>query len=52
MNGKKLFIDHRINSIQNYIAPATRNRYDMIDVNVYQAKHLPYQDGPPRFRFG
>ena len=36
MNGKKLFIDHRINSIQNYIAPATRNRYDMIDVNVYQ----------------
>lgn len=36
MNGKKLFIDHRINSIQNYIAPATRHRYDMIDVNVYQ----------------
>ena len=36
VNGKKLFIDHRINSIQNYIAPATRNRYDMIDVNVYQ----------------
>ncbi|WP_302484862.1 adenosylmethionine decarboxylase [uncultured Megasphaera sp.] len=36
VNGKKLFIDHRINSIQNYIAPAMRNRYDMIDVNVYQ----------------
>ncbi len=36
VNGKKLFIDHRINSIQNYIAQATRNRYDMIDVNVYQ----------------
>ena len=36
VNGKKLFIDHRINSIHNYIAPATRNRYDMIDVNVYQ----------------
>ncbi len=36
VNGKKLFIDHRINSIQNYISQATRNRYDMIDVNVYQ----------------
>ena len=34
--GKKLFIDHRINSIQNYISRDTRNRYDMIDVNVYQ----------------
>jgi S-adenosylmethionine decarboxylase len=36
ITGKKLFIDHRINSIQNYIAPRTRNRYDMVDVNVYQ----------------
>ena len=36
MAGKKLFIDHRINSIQNYIASRTRNRYDMVDVNVYQ----------------
>lgn len=36
VNGKKIFIDHRINSIQNYIAPAIRHRYDMIDVNVYQ----------------
>ena len=36
VNGKKLFIDHRINSIQNYISQATRNRYDMFDVNVYQ----------------
>lgn len=36
VNGKKIFIDHRINSIQNYIAPAIRNRYNMIDVNVYQ----------------
>ncbi len=34
--GKKLFIDHRINSIQNYISQNTRNRYNMIDVNVYQ----------------
>lgn len=36
LSGKKLFIDHRINSIQNYIARGTRNRYNMIDVNVYQ----------------
>lgn len=36
MAGKKIYIDHRINSIQNYIAAKTRNRYDMIDVNVYQ----------------
>ncbi len=36
MNGKKIFIDHRINSIQNYVAPNIRNRYNMIDVNVYQ----------------
>jgi S-adenosylmethionine decarboxylase len=36
VNGKKVFIDHRINSIQNYIAPNIRNKYQMIDVNVYQ----------------
>ena len=36
MAGKKLFIDHRINSIQNYIAASTRRRYNMVDVNVYQ----------------
>lgn len=36
INGKKLFIDHRINSIQNYISRETRDLYQMIDVNVYQ----------------
>lgn len=36
IHGKKLFIDHKINSIQNYISADTRNRYQMIDVNVYQ----------------
>ena len=36
VNGKKIFIDHRINSIQNYIDPVIRNKYNMIDVNVYQ----------------
>lgn len=36
VKGKKLFIDHKINSIQNYIASHTRDLYQMIDVNVYQ----------------
>ena len=36
INGKKLFIDHKINSIQNYISRETRDLYQMIDVNVYQ----------------
>jgi S-adenosylmethionine decarboxylase len=37
-NGKKHYIDHKINSIQNYLDPETRDRYQMIDVNVYQEK--------------
>jgi S-adenosylmethionine decarboxylase len=36
VNGKKHFIDHKINSIQNFLARDTRERYQMIDVNVYQ----------------
>lgn len=36
VQGKKIFIDHRINSIQNYMAPKLRYKYDMVDVNVYQ----------------
>ena len=36
VNGGKHYIDHKINSIQNYIAKETRDRYQMIDVNVYQ----------------
>lgn len=36
INGRKCFIDHKINSIQNYIEPRIRNEYQMIDVNVYQ----------------
>ncbi|MGN1417538.1 MAG: adenosylmethionine decarboxylase [Oscillospiraceae bacterium] len=35
--GKKLFIDHDITSIQDYIAKETIDRYDAIDVNVYQS---------------
>ena len=36
VDGKKLFIDHDINSIQNFIANDTKSRYQMLDVNVYQ----------------
>lgn len=36
VSGRKLFMDHRINSIQGYIAPVIRHKYDMVDVNVYQ----------------
>lgn len=36
VRGKKHFIDHKINSIQNYLTRSTRNAYQMIDVNVYQ----------------
>ncbi|PKF86362.1 adenosylmethionine decarboxylase [Bacillus sp. BA3] len=35
-DGQKLFIDHDINSIQNYIPDEVKGLYDMIDVNVYQ----------------
>jgi len=34
--GAKHYIDHEINSIQNYIAQDTKRCYQMIDVNVYQ----------------
>ena len=36
VTGRKVYIDHKINSIQNYIARDTLERYQMIDVNVYQ----------------
>jgi S-adenosylmethionine decarboxylase len=36
VKGKKIYNDHKINSIQNFIADDTRNLYQMIDVNVYQ----------------
>lgn len=34
--GNKHYIDHEINSIQNFIAQDTKERYQMVDVNVYQ----------------
>ncbi|RRJ64386.1 adenosylmethionine decarboxylase [Paenibacillus oralis] len=36
INGQKLFIDHDISSIQNYIPDEVIELYQMIDVNVYQ----------------
>lgn len=36
VKGTKHYIDHRINSIQEYLAKHTRQRYEMFDVNVYQ----------------
>lgn len=37
MRGRKLFMDHTIASIQDYIDRKTLDKYDAIDVNVYQA---------------
>jgi S-adenosylmethionine decarboxylase len=34
--GNKHYIDHAINSIQNYIDQETQDRYQMFDVNIYQ----------------
>lgn len=36
VSGRKHYTDHKINSIQNFIARDTKNIYQMIDVNVYQ----------------
>lgn len=36
VEGRKHFIDHEINSIQNYLSEDTRANYQMTDVNVYQ----------------
>ena len=37
LNGNKCFMDHRIASIQDYIDGATLQRYDAMDVNIYQS---------------
>ena len=36
VRGRKHFIDHRINSIQDFLDKDSQHRYDMVDVNVYQ----------------
>lgn len=37
LGGEKLFIDHEITSIQDYIDDAILQKYDVVDINVYQA---------------
>lgn len=37
MDGQKLFMDHRITSIQDFIDEKTLRRYDAVDINVYEA---------------
>ena len=36
INGEKHYIDHKINSIQNFLTEETSDNYQMVDVNVYQ----------------
>ena len=36
VKGRKHFIDHKINSIQDYLAKNIKARYELLDVNVYQ----------------
>lgn len=37
LDGKKLFMDHHMTSIQEYIDSNTMLKYDAIDINVYQS---------------
>lgn len=37
VDGQKHFIDHKINSIQNFIAGRTIDRYLLTDMNIYQS---------------
>ncbi|WP_055666992.1 adenosylmethionine decarboxylase [Desnuesiella massiliensis] len=37
IDGHKHFIDHEINSIQNFISTETVDRYNLIDMNIYQS---------------
>jgi len=36
ITGRKIFNDHKLSSIQNYISSSVIARYHMIDVNIYQ----------------
>lgn len=36
VRGRKHYIDHRINSIQDFLSRPIQSRYEMFDVNVYQ----------------
>ena len=37
VEGRKLFIDHKITSIQDYIDRGILEKYDAVDINMYQA---------------
>lgn len=37
VTGEKVFLDHKVSSIQDYIEPRTLLRYDAVDINVYEA---------------
>ncbi|MEJ2388049.1 MAG: adenosylmethionine decarboxylase, partial [Chromatiaceae bacterium] len=52
VRGRKLFIDHNISSIQNYLSRDTKNRYQMVDVNVYQENIFHTKMMVKRFRLG
>ena len=36
IKGKKHYIDHKINSVQDFLSKDIKARYEMMDVNVYQ----------------
>ncbi len=36
LDGRKIFIDHKIHSIQNFIHPDTLDAFHCVDLNVYQ----------------
>ncbi|HIR88500.1 MAG TPA: adenosylmethionine decarboxylase [Candidatus Fimimorpha faecalis] len=37
LNGQKLFMDHKVTSIQDYISPLILREYDAVDINIYEA---------------
>jgi S-adenosylmethionine decarboxylase len=37
MRGEKIFIDHSITSIQDFISEDILSQYDAVDINVYEA---------------
>ncbi|MGB4336941.1 MAG: adenosylmethionine decarboxylase [Bacillota bacterium] len=37
VDGSKLFIDHNMTSIQDFISPEILEKYDAVDINVYEA---------------
>ena len=37
VNGRKLFLDHKIKSIQDYISEEILQRYNTVDINIYDA---------------